>query len=254
MDSTDSLNSINPIPPHTHNGIDSPKISINDILDNPADTSTDTSGANTFLFNEYFIQHLRPDVNLGWTVNAGTVTKRGNGLILFDSNKEADCSIDIANGNLASVYWDDGIDYRIGYLFSTRNASAGVSPAAAGDIWYFHGLQTGTGGAKFTGNITDLTRRIGFAHYNGKVYAVTCDASTILATEINAIDDSNKHHYAIDCTATSVKFYLDGPIVATHTTSIPTDHNAITLKMASYNESTSTGFAVSSIVFSETLN
>lgn len=72
-----------------------------------------------------------------------------------------------------------------------------------------------------------MSRRAGFAHYNGRIYAITADGTTVTATNIQADAATTKRHFMIDFTPTSVKFYINGALVATHTTNIPNDGNDI---------------------------
>jgi len=72
------------------------------------------------------------------------------------------------------------------YLHTISNISAGVTPAGAGDIWYWHGFTTTAEATSGAADITGVTARAGFAHYNGRVYAITGSGSAVTATNIQA--------------------------------------------------------------------
>lgn len=58
----------------------------------------------------------------------------------------------------------------------------------------------------------------------GTIYATSGSGTTEQATDITGVIDlstGDDHTFSIICTATDVKFYIDGTLKATHTTSIP---------------------------------
>lgn len=184
---------------------------------------------NTAPLNNYFTQVMNVDANTGWTMT-GTITKRGN---WFNSANATTAGASISLGGRTTsesenLLWDSGIDLKISYFFNPGTTSAGTTPAGAGDIWFFHGLaNTNLTSAADAGDITQVTRRVGFAHYNAKVYTITANGTTVTTTEVDATDDGDsKKHYLIDFTTSNVKFYINGTLVATHTTNIPNDNSS----------------------------
>ncbi len=168
---------------------------------------------------------MRPDVDLGWTVT-GTPTLKGNwqsfaGATNISTNVLLGGRPSGSNAEESPLQWNSGIDLKMAYLHTISNISAGTTPAGAGDIWYWHGFTTTASGSA-TADITDVSARAVFAHYNGRVYAITGSGSAVTATNIQADVATTKRHFLIDFTPTSVRFYINGVLAATHTTNIPT--------------------------------
>jgi len=64
-----------------------------------------------------------------------------------------------------------------------------------------------------------------------------------------------KQHYIVDFTPSSVKFYINGTLVATHTTNIPSAAANIMLDFWGQNGTASNiGLFLSNITFAQTLN
>jgi hypothetical protein len=203
----------------------------------------------------YFTSILRPDANLGWTVT-GTMTKYANGIVMQTiGNSRLDTTLAGAPTNNNALGWNSGIDLRMAYVFTPVGVSLGTTPSGSSDKWYFHGFGDNTA-ASTSGDITNTAdRRIGFAHYNAKIYAVTCNGSAVTATEVDSTDDGAvKKHYLIDFTPTAARFYINGVLVATHTTNIPTT-STVFLNFAAYDSGGGgIGYYLSPITLSETLS
>jgi hypothetical protein len=211
----------------------------------------------------YVTQVLPVDTNFGWTSN-GTLTKGAN-YFDIDNNTAAWVNGALkgpATGVDGTIAFNSGIDLRVSYLFSNVKLSTGTGPGlGSGDIWYSHGFGESSGvHAEGHGDISggDVQAFIGFAHYNGRLYAVTKDGvSAMTATDIQADAADSKKHYTIDYTPTSVIFYINGVLVATHTTSIPATAANIYLDFAGAANGGvgDCSFAMShTITFSETLS
>lgn len=232
-------------------------------LKNNSVVSVDQNSAPNNLpsFGTYFTSTLKLDTNSGCTFT-GTPTYSPNGLSVSHAGApRVYCKLMGRPTNAqAEFLFNSGIDINLSYWFINNDLSTGSSPAGAGDIWYWHGIADGSGSAMDA--ISNLTNtaiaRVGFNHYNGRIYAVNCDTSAVTSTDIQADTTATKRVYTIIYTTTSIKFYINGSLVATHTTNIPTapaGNPYMGLQFGSYNGSGSAAyFAVSNPVLSETLS
>jgi len=207
----------------------------------------------------YFTHSMRVNAYLGWTIT-GTPTNNGNWYsITGATNTLAYIALaGRATGSGASantLQWDSGIDFKMAYLHTTKTLSAGTTPSGAGDFWIWHGFGS-SGNASTLADITDVTRRCWFAHYNGRIYAITANGTSVTATNIQADAANTKRHYMIDFLPASVKFYINGVLVATHTTNIPSDGNNIFVNFSGYDGDGGTkgDFGMSwDVIYSETI-
>lgn len=198
---------------------------------------------------------IRVSSSIGFTAT-GSETQNANATrISTTTNSGFD---GILNGTAASatanIQYADGIDVKLSYVFTPSVLSAGATPAGAGKKWYVHGLANGAN-AQSIGDITAVGTRVCFTHYNGRVYATTGTNAAITTTDTGADPGVVKKHYAIDFTPTSCKFYINGALVATHTTNIPTSADDIHLVFAGYDGSAGTvALRVSPVTLAETLS
>ena len=79
------------------------------------------------------------------------------------------------------------------------------------------------------------------------LYAITCDGSSVTTNEIAGIDVGNKHLYRIEfTTGTDAKFYVDGVLKSTITTTLP-DSESVKFFVAMSNPSSDYDMTISSI-------
>ncbi len=203
-------------------------------------------------YNNYWNTSATPiDADLGWTVSVS-----GGGLTNYAAG------VYLGGTQLASAYvrlmcnwfdadapwrWDDNPTMRIKYIYLSTMSSFGTTPIATTDRVNFHGFAE-TGNAFTYGDITDVSRRIGFAHYNGLLYTVTADGSSVTANSHGAEPGTStiKEFMIVANIATpSIAFYMNGSLLATHTTNVPGSNDAVTLNFSSYDAASSqTGFFI----------
>jgi len=231
--------------------------SIKAYVDTNLGSSTNSTVNTSTGTRTYVTTQLHVDADLGWSIT-GTPAYHANGFsIAATTNARVNLTLlgrpdSYDNG----VLFSSGIDCKIAYWFIPISASAGTTAAGAGDIWFFHGFTDATGSNSSVSDITSFSdRKAGFSHYNGKIYTLTADGSAVTATEVDATDDGQvKKHYLVAFTPTSVTFYINGTLVATHTTNIPVTQT-LRVYWGGYDGSNNTvGFGLSNPVFSETLS
>lgn len=202
-------------------------------------------------FNNYWTTDSYPiDADLGWTISAagGGLTNRGTGAsISATGTVNAYISLACSNSNSAgTLQWSTGPTIRMKYMYLTERTSQGTTPLAGTDRANFHGF-AGTTSAAATGDITDVTDRIGFIHYNNLLYTVTANGSAVTVTSLGGEPGTAtpKEFMIIADVGASVGFYVNGTLVATHTTNLPTAASTIYINFSSYDAATSsTGFFV----------
>jgi len=193
----------------------------------------------------YFVQHLQ--ITSAWTVN-GTLTSKGNMTEIADGGAPRDSqAYALLFGESGTLQWDDGFDLKIEFLacFATVSTESGGN-----EEQMFVGFAGSTATAGTLNDIANTTRRVGFSHYAGSIYAVCADGSAITANEIE-LDSIKKRHYKIEYTTTSVNFYIDGMLKSTVTTDIPDDAADVYLNFAFSNSTGNSQMRVSNIIFSE---
>jgi hypothetical protein len=113
--------------------------------------------------------------------------------------------------------------FKIRQLFWKEQISAGTSPLAGSDKSGWVGVGTGLPTAA---DYTDITatsvHRAGFAFYNGRIYTLTCNGSAVTTNDISADVANTPYDLTIGYTGSSYVFYINGTLVATHTTNLPT--------------------------------
>lgn len=185
---------------HNHDGVNSKIVSQNDI------------SKNEVLFSDDF---LLPNI-VGWTVLTGA-NGGGAAIVAGESGK-----ISIVNDNIA------------------LNVPYGIS-TVAGKPWLIYGGNTlifeavvvasNTGFEVNVGLIDNNTTSIGVNHIRFSRYQTTSGgnwasstraASVSTVTDLGLTPNSARQTLRFEATASSVLFYIDGVLKATHTTNIPT--------------------------------
>lgn len=191
----------------------------------PNSLSVDDSPNTNATFGTLFTTVLKLDTNSGGTFT-GTPTQLANGTSLGNTGVTAQGYLKLIGrpGALQNLRFQDVTRVKMSYWAINLLVSVGTSPAGAGDQWYFHGFADGPGSTSVS--LTDITTtayaRVGFIHYNGRIYAITCSTTATTTTDIQADAAVTNRAFMIDFTPSSCKFYINGTLVATHTTNIPT--------------------------------
>lgn len=242
------------------NGVLEPptKNAVRDKFESLTSLSIDEVPSTSVSARTYWTSQLHIDADLGWTLSATTINNKSNG-VNYDQNTTTSVYSAMSGDSNSSddIKWDSGIDLKLAYWFIPSNTSSGSTPAGAGDKWYFHGFSTGGGSATQLPDITLATEeRVGFSHYNGKIYTLSCNGTNITSTEVDATDDGVvKKIYQINFTPSSTTFYINSTLVATHTAHIPTSSNQMTISYFGYDGSGGgSGFTVSHPILSETIS
>lgn len=132
----------------------------------------------------------------------------------------------LKGANAAQLTFGSGTNAKLKGVVSAQ-PGVGVSSGIGTVTTCFFGLDETTA-ANDDGDITlTANRRIGFAFYNGKIYAICCDGSAITATIVdNAYSAEALHLFEIVINGTtSVDFYYDG-VKTSITTHVPTANAA----------------------------
>lgn len=207
-------------------------------------------------FSTYSTTTIYPSSNTGFTMVGSTETRVGNGVSVNAATNVAMHCVLLGRADSASnnILFNSGIDMKIRGIFIPAEVPAGASPAGAGDKWSWWGFSTNSG-VNVNADVTDTTtHRAGFAFYNGKVFTVSCAGSATTSNDLGTYSAVAKESLMIDFTPTSVKFYRDGTLVATHTTNIP-DTGTMRFVAGSYNGSgSSIDVFIGTLTLSETLS
>ena len=203
-------------------------------------------------YNNYWNTSATPiDADLGWTISAvgGGVTNHALG-VYVGATGTALANIRLMGGwfNASGAFvWSDSPAMRMKYAYLSAKSSQGTTPFASTDRANFHGFAY-TGNASTYGDITDVSRRVGFAHYNGLLYTVTANGTSITANSQGSepgIVTFKEFMIVANIATPTVSFYMNGALLATHTTNIPTANEAINISFSSYDAATAdTGFWV----------
>lgn len=206
-------------------------------------------------FTTYAQTVMYPSANTGWTA-VGTPTYAGNGVSMSGATNAGMNTTffgrsDDGGNNLV---FSSGIDVKVRGVFIPGAVPAGTDPAGAGDLWSFWGFSTSTS-TSVNANVAETsTHRAGFAYYDGKLYTVTCDGSATTSNNTGTYSAITKQSLMMSFTPSSVLFYVNGTLVATHSTNIPTT-GILRFQAGSYDGSggTQTPF-IGTLTFSETLS
>lgn len=124
----------------------------------------------------------------------------------------------------AAIDWDDlAKKMRVVFQAAPDNAGIGTTPSGSGDNWGFVGFSAATPDGLNYGDITDVVVRAGFAFYNGRIYSVTTDGSTVETTDIAAYTSAQIDTFGIelDPVGSQILFYRNGSLAGTHSTNLP---------------------------------
>lgn len=176
--------------------------------------------------NTYFTSQIdaprQITTGLGWTLSiaGGAVYPNGThfgangGFTAITTN--GFLSQDTFQGPLK---WDDTKIIQMKW-FALGDVGTGTSGSGIYQGMGFSGQAIGAGWADIT-NTSD--KRVGFGFYNGNLYSIVCDGSAITANILQAYAAVEKITYGIVWNpGTSVEFYLNGTLVDTITTNLPT--------------------------------
>lgn len=156
-----------------------------------------------------------------WTFTAASMLKYGNGTVItgnpniraYLTNGFFDSVLNTTN---RTVQWNDNRTIKVKF------SAASITPSgtAGTEISSFAGF--GVVGTNF-GDITVATEyRVGFAFYNGNIYAVASDFAAVTATLIGAYTDNLDQYVIVLNGTTDAEFYINGILVATVNTNLPT--------------------------------
>lgn len=109
-------------------------------------------------------------------------------------------------------------DMKVKFVNKTVTTPSGTTSAW---VWAFIGFLGQNPATGNDGDITNVASRVGFAYYNGNLYAVCADGSSVTSSLISTYSSTVVDRFQINYTTTSVTFYRNGALVATITTTIP---------------------------------
>lgn len=178
--------------------------------------------------------------SFGWNVT-GTPSYRVTGTSVGNATN-AKAYLEYSTRNTSSgnpLQFTTGPLVKVKYMWLAGQTSQGTTPIAGTDRASFHGFG-GTGGADTYGDITDVSTRAGFAYYNNILYTVTADGSAVTSTNHGAEPGTSApKEFAIvaDFSTPSIAFYMNGTLLATHTTNVPNAASTIYLTSSTYDAS-----------------
>lgn len=132
-----------------------------------------------------------------------------------------------ANGNAAghatitSDLWVTS-DMKVKFVNKTVTLPTGTTSFG---VWAFIGFLWQNPAYGNDWDIANVASRVGFAYYNGNLYAVCANGSNVTSTLISAYGTLVPDRFQINYTTTSVAFYRNWVLVATHTTNIPSSQS-----------------------------
>lgn len=181
------------------------------------------------------------DSDLGWTISAAGFTPFANGWIIT-ANTAGDASIAVfgdsnfgGGGTPQQNSFGSGT-WRIRIKAQITNANAAAGTAT--NRYYFFGLST-SGSSQVNGDITDVTDRVGIAVYDGDIYHVTADGTTVTATNIGTRAADQWDVVIVDFDRTTARFWLNGTPFTT-TSTVP-DSGNVKVALGGYNGTGSAG-------------
>lgn len=142
------------------------------------------------------------ELNIVTNIQSGAVS--GNSAVIYSNNV-------LAGFPLFSNNWDKN---------SFFSAHINLGSATLQDVFFGLGSGVTVSGA----NATNTTRHAGFWVEDATIYASNADGTTQTRTDVSAgITVTENNTYQIEITGgSSIKFYINGTLVATHTTNLPT--------------------------------
>jgi len=202
----------------------------------------------------YFPSYLKIDADLGWTISADIIIYYANGIYINKSiapraPQAVSSSLTGKTDSHGALNWNSGIDLTVAFM-----GICSISVGGGNYIRSFFGLSTTTDHADILGDITNVTRRVGFAHNGGKIYAICANGTNVSAVEIVGTDSQLKRKYSIEFTTSAVKFYIDGELLTTITTYIPNDANVIYFNFSEFSSAVGAReITLSDVVMFETI-
>ncbi len=168
---------------------------------------------------------------VGWTVsNIGAITHRAFGTF-FGTFNGGVCEQIFSEATVSNTFrFNTGKDVRV-------KIRAEIEPGSTdGDAIAFGFADSGT--TNFP-NPASVDRAIKFVWKNvsgvDTLYTVTADNSANTNNAFTGYVFNDPHIYDIVWTATDVKFYIDGTLLATHTTNIPASNDVVYMKFVNDN-------------------
>lgn len=185
---------------------------------NPSNVSFTVNADDTII--DWFTSQVPFPYSLSpWTASYSP-TVYGNG---YNVSANGGVSLWLANGfydQFIGQTANSSVTFGLGRTYRMKVMAKNTTPAAAGKF-AFIGFNLVNN--QDDGDITvTASKRIGFAfNADGILYAVTCNGAATTATSLGAFTQS-VHEYVIQVEgSTRAKFYVDGTLVATITTNLP---------------------------------
>lgn len=198
--------------------------------------------------NEWTTVSAIPDADLGWAVNSNSTYVAANG-VSYDANTNSyfyNNLLGKAGGNDIVSFSDSGWKFRIKCSFINNNTTTA-------NIRYWFGFTTG-GNAQNSSDITETsTHRAGLAWYNGALYLVTCNGSSVTATNIATRAGSVWDIICIEFDGATMKATLNGTEFTT-TSTLPTTGTMRILAGGYESGGGSSGFSINSLTISTKYN
>lgn len=188
----------------------------------------------------WMLDKVRPSAAEGWTLSNCTLTQSPNGTVLGFSSTFGYCYADVLPtgqtnmDNAATLRLDNDKEVRLKFAFGARDFTAD-DPGK-----YF--------GVGFISSIADISANANNSKCvkvlitDTQIITTTADGSARTQNTFTAIDTNNNWHiYEIAWRpGVDVKFYVDGTLLATHTTNLPTGTD--TMNLALGGETAMTGW------------
>lgn len=225
-----------------------------------------TSASGQFTVNtdesvtDWITNQVVPFGDTLWTLSGTAVSPRGSGAYLYSTGGVMTAVLSTilppaSLGGAGALQWIDAKTFRIKLFGTIQNNPSIAVPDDSTGFGFFAGSLTG--GTQHIGDPTGTVgERISFGINNNTLYAITDDGVAITTTNLGAYTATEDHSYVIQVNGTtSVNFYLDGTLVATHTTNLPTSANDIDFAIAgSDSDSFTVGGSFSDLVISKKIN
>jgi len=171
----------------------------------------------------------KPYIHETWTMkpgiadNAWSTHLTGSGYLSTHVLHRQDIYTGTTNGSIAGVYSDGAtITMSNGTTYFIYLAWGGLDPVA--DTAYVGLLANG--GTRFP---VMTERHMGFKMINGAIWATSCDgtnAENATDTGIAFTGAWTTHKLYMEHHGSSIQFYVDNVLKATHSTNVPVDYNA----------------------------
>lgn len=168
------------------------------------------------------VTNATDDITNGWDESAVTIGTDQGGAGVIALTSSADCSLYTKLPGIGSNTYFRFADIGANALRIKFRLKLGTVEAS--ERIGFGLSSTATGFYSARGTFTDYTIRFVMEENSGdKLYSVNTDTSASTNTDVTgALTLTSWHTYEMVITSTSVLFYIDGTLVATHTTNLPT--------------------------------